>query len=120
MAFRLTWTGAKIGWVSASMGEAADPVPPKFYRLTVTVQNSPATGQPTISGTVQVGETLTAGTSDTDIADADGLSGATFSYQWLSSRDTEIQGATGAAYILVPGDAGKTIKVPSVVHRRCR
>ena len=76
---------------------------------TVTVRNSPATGQPTISGTAQVGEKLTADTSG--IEDADGLSGATFSYQWLSSRDTEIQGATGAAYILVPGDAGKTIKV---------
>ena len=73
------------------------------------IANSAVTGAPTISGTVQVGETLTADTSD--IADADGLSGATFSYQWLSSRDTEIQGATGAAYILVPGDAGKTIKV---------
>ena len=71
--------------------------------------NSPATGAPTIGGTAQVGEKLTADTAG--IADADGLSGATFSYQWLSSRDTEIQGATGAAYILVPGDAGKTIKV---------
>ena len=84
------------------------------YKLTVThaanaPANTPATGAPTISGTAQVGETLTAATSG--IADADGLTGATFSYQWLSSRDTEIQGATGAAYILVPGDAGKTIKV---------
>ena len=82
----------------------------QFYGLTVTrASNSPATGLPTIDGTAQVGETLTASTSD--IEDADGLTGATFSYQWLSSRDTEIQGATDAAYILVPGDAGKTIKV---------
>ncbi len=84
------------------------------YKLTVTraanaPANTPATGAPTISGAAQVGETLTAATSG--IADADGLSGATFSYQWLSSRDTEIQGATDVAYILVPGDAGKTIKV---------
>ena len=84
------------------------------YKLTVTraanaPANTPATGAPTISGAAQVGETLTASTSG--IADADGLTGATFSYQWLSSRDTEIQGATGAVYILVPGDAGKTIKV---------
>ena len=84
------------------------------YKLTVThaanaPANTPATGAPTISGTARVGETLTAATSG--IADADGLTGATFSYQWLSSRDTEVQGATGAAYILVPGDAGKTIKV---------
>ena len=85
-----------------------------IYKLTVTraanaPANTPATGAPTISETARVGETLTAATSG--IADADGLTGATFSYQWLSSRDTEIQGATGAAYILVPGDAGKTIKV---------
>ena len=84
------------------------------YRLTITraapdSENAPATGAPTISGTVQVGETLTASTSG--IADADGLSGATFSYQWLSSRDTEIQGATGSKYTLQPADAGKTIKV---------
>ena len=84
------------------------------YKLTVTraantPANTPATGAPTISGAAQVGETLTVDTSG--IADADGLSGATFSYQWLSSRDTEIQGATDAAYILVPGDASKTIKV---------
>ena len=80
------------------------------YKLTVTrAANTPATGAPTIGGTAQVGQTLTVETSG--IADADGLSGATFSYQWLSSRDTEIQGATDAAYILVPGDASKTIKV---------
>ena len=93
-------------WPNCASGHA--------YKLTVTraanaPANTPATGAPTISGAAQVGETLTASTSG--IADADGLTGATFSYQWLSSRDTEIQGATGAAYILVPGDAGKTIKV---------
>ena len=71
--------------------------------------DTPATGAPTISGTAQVGETLTADTSD--IADADGLSNATFSYQWLGSRDMEIQGATSATYTLVAEDEGKTIKV---------
>ena len=88
------------------------------YRLTITraapdseeqPENAPATGAPTISGTAQVGHTLTASISG--IADADGLSGATFSYQWLSSRDTEIQGATSATYTLVAADEGKTIKV---------
>ena len=71
--------------------------------------NTPATGAPTISGTAQVGETLTVDTSG--IADADGLTGATFSYQWMSSRDTEIQGATDATYTLVAADVGKTVKV---------
>ena len=82
---------------------------PRMYHLTVTVQNSPATGAPTISGTAQVGETLTADTSR--IADEDGLDNATFSYQWLSNRDTAISGATGSTYTLVSTDLGKIIKV---------
>ena len=82
---------------------------------TATVQarpNSPATGAPTISGTTRVGETLTADTSG--IEDADGLSGATFSYQWVrndGSADTDIAGATGATYTLADADEGKTIRV---------
>ena len=84
------------------------------YKLTVThaanaPANTPATGAPTISGAAQVGETLAASTSG--IADADGLSGATFSYQWLGSRDAEIQGATNATYTLITADEGKAIKV---------
>ena len=71
--------------------------------------NSPATGAPAITGTAQVGETLTVDTSG--IADEDGLTGATFSYQWLSSRDTAISGATGSTYTLVSTDLGKIIKV---------
>ena len=70
--------------------------------------NSPATGAPTISGTVQVGETLTASTSG--IADADGLDNAEFNYQWLTD-DADIQGATGSTYILEADDEGKTIRV---------
>ena len=70
--------------------------------------NSAATGQPTISGTVQVGEELTVDTSD--IADANGLDNATFSYQWLAD-DTAIEGATGARYTLTDDEEGKTIKV---------
>ena len=70
--------------------------------------NSPATGAPAISGTAQVGETLTASTSD--FADQDGLDNATFSYQWLAD-DSAIPDATGSTYTLVPADQGKTIKV---------
>ena len=73
------------------------------------LSNSPATGAPTISGTARVGETLTADTSG--IADEDGLDNATFSYQWLSNRDTAISGATGSTYILVSTDLGNIIKV---------
>ena len=70
--------------------------------------NSPATGVPTISGTVQVGETLTADTSG--ISDEDGIDDVEFSYQWLAD-DTDIDGATSSTYTLTDADQGKTIKV---------
>ena len=98
----------------ASVSSAKD----EFYYLTITraepsqseePSNSPAAGSPSISGTAQVGQTLTASTSG--ISDSNGLDNAAFSYQWLSSRDAEIDGATGSTYVLVGSDAGKTIKV---------
>ena len=76
--------------------------------LIVTAANNPATGAPTISGTAQVGETLTAST--TGIADSDGLTNVTFTYQWLAD-DTDITDATGATYTPAAADAGKAIKV---------
>ena len=71
-------------------------------------ENSAASGAPTIGGTAQVGETLTANT--TGISDADGLANASFTYQWLAD-DTEISGATGSSYTLVAADEGKAMKV---------
>ena len=70
--------------------------------------NRPATGDPTIVGTVQVGETLTVDISD--IEDADGLDNVSFSYQWLAG-DADIAGATGDSYTLVADDKDKTISV---------
>ena len=74
----------------------------------VAAANSPATGDPTITGTAQVGETLTANTSG--IADADGLTNATFTYRWLAD-DADISGATGSSYTLTPSVQGNAIKV---------
>ena len=71
-------------------------------------QNTSATGLPTIDGTIRVGETLTADTSG--IADEDGLTNVTFSYQWMAD-DTDIQDATGSSYTLVSDDEGKAITV---------
>ena len=74
--------------------------------------NSPATGLPSIIGTARVGKTLTADTSG--IADADGLSNVSYSYQWIANdgtADADISGATDAAYILAESDEGKTVKV---------
>ena len=79
--------------------------------------NSPATGAPTISGTVRVGETLTAGTSA--IADADGMSGAVFSYQWLAD-DADIAGATSDTYTLVDDRRWQGHQGAGDLHRQCR
>ena len=49
----------------------------KELELTVEVVNTPATDAPTISGTLRVGETLTAGTSA--VADVNGMADAVFS-----------------------------------------
>ena len=74
--------------------------------------NNPATGAPTISGVPQVGDTLVADVSG--IADADGLTTATYVYRWLRTSegmDTEIPDATGEEYTLASADQGATIKV---------
>ena len=70
--------------------------------------NTPATGDPTITGTVQVGETLTASTSA--ISDAEGLDNVAYTYQWLAD-DTEIANATASTYTLTPAEEGKAIRV---------
>ena len=70
--------------------------------------NTPATGLPTISGTVQVDETLTADASA--ISDEDGLSNVSYQYQWLRD-DADIAGQTNSTYRLVSADQDKTIKV---------
>ena len=82
--------------------------PPPGAPNTPPPPNTPATGVPTITGAAQVGETLTAGV--TGISDGDGLSNATFAYQWLAD-DAEINGATASSYTLADADAGKAIKV---------
>ncbi len=68
------------------------------------------TGQPSITGTPQVGETLTANTGD--IMDSDGL--GAFSYQWIrvdGLTETTIAGATSNTYAPITADVGKRIKV---------
>ena len=79
-----------------------------------TLANTPATGAPTITGTAEVGQVLTAST--TGIADADGLP-SSFSYQWVrvdadgTSNPVDIPGAIDATYTLTDDDEGKKVKV---------
>ena len=75
--------------------------------------NNLATGAPTITGTAQVGQTLTAVT--TGIMDDDGLTGVSYTYQWIrvatDNTETNISGATASTYMLVAADLGTTVKV---------
>ncbi len=81
------------GTITTSMGQRA---------------NSPATGGPGITGTVQAGETLTATTDG--IEDEDGLTGAVFAYQWVRSG-ADIEGAASSNYTVTRDDEGKPIQV---------
>ncbi len=73
--------------------------------------NSPATGKPTIGGTPQVGQTLTADVSD--IMDTDGLP-SSFTYVWRSvdsSNNERLVGANSNTYSPESTDVDRTIKV---------
>ena len=110
-AYIYTWDHPGLNWTEGDSvsviimeGKTASPQG--------TSTNSPATGTPTISGSVQVGQTLTVDTSK--VADQDGSDNATFAYQWArieGTTDTDIQGGTGSTYTLTSDDEGKTVKV---------
>ena len=75
--------------------------------------NSEPTGLPAITGTPQVGQTLTADTSAID--DADGLTNVSYSYRWVASKNNILiallSGDTGSTYTLAPADVGYTFQV---------
>ena len=84
--------------------------------LTIYAQgtNSPATGQPTITGTPRVGETLTVDISG--IADPDGMENATFGFNWYADDDPQtpeafLRGGSAPTYTVPPRDVGLTILV---------
>ena len=74
----------------------------------VSAENSAPTGLPTISGTPQVDQPLTADTSAID--DEDGLINVSWEYQWIAGG-SDISGATGSTYTLTASEQGKTIQV---------
>ena len=70
--------------------------------------NHAPTGLPTISGTPEVDQTLTASTSG--IGDQDGIQNVSYSHQWLADGST-LDGATGATLLLTSSHQGRTISV---------
>ena len=97
--------------VTASDGNGGS-VSDEFDITVSAASNTPATGAPTITGTPRVGQTLTAVT--TAIMDDDGLTGVSYTYQWIrvdGGTETNIAGAMASTYTLVADDQGKTIKV---------
>ena len=98
-----SWNNSGLSWTVGST---------VALKLIAPPPNNPATGVPTISGTVQVGQTLTAAT--TGFMDADGLTNVSYAYQWIrwdGDTETDIPGATSSTYTLVEADQGKTIRV---------
>ena len=87
------------------------------WKTTVNVIDNdvanPATGMPTISGMVQIGQRLRADTGD--INDTDGLTNVMYRYQWLrvssGGSETDIAGATNDYYDVTAADAGSRLKV---------
>ena len=100
------------GWAAAAL-DWSPPVATRTLYLSLPA-NNPATGEPTITGTAQAGQVLTADASP--IGDDDGLP-SVFDYQWSrvdadgTSNETEITGETAAIYTLATADVGKKIKV---------
>ena len=95
--------------VSISLADGAGGVSaPVSRNIAVVAVNDVPTGLPGITGTVTEDQTLTANVGG--IADADGLTGATFAYQWLRGG-AAISGATASTYALGDGDVGALISV---------
>ena len=91
----------------------ADSASEYFMTINVTAVNDPATGTPTISGTAQVGQILTASTGD--IADPDGVPSA-FTYQWKRYAADRITfeaniGTDLMTYTLTASEEGKKVLV---------
>lgn len=78
------------------------------------VDDVPAHGMPTVTGTAMVGSTLSAST--TGIKDDNGLTGVTFQYQWQradagQTNWTNIAGETSTTYEVTTEDEGKILRV---------
>ncbi len=91
-----------------------DSATPNTMTIDVASVNDEPTGLPTITGTLTVGQTLTADTSA--IMDVDGLTSPGYGYEWMRAdpgpvNQEPIAGATMKTYTLTDAEAGKVIAV---------
>ncbi len=89
-----------------TVGGGVDTSVPQTFTITVNAVNDVPVGVPTITGTAQKGQLLTADTSG--IRDADGL--GPFNHQWLRNG-VAVVGETASTYLLGDADAGAQIRV---------
>ena len=93
--------------VKALRGEEASRGSDVADVLVASLASGNTVGKPVITGTLRVGETLTADISG--VSDPDGMSTINF-YDWRRGQDS-IPGAAASTYTLVEEDLGHTIRV---------
>ena len=107
------WSIADNGlWTSGSRWRTINSGQTIKIAIKGVILNSAPTGTLGISGFPRVGDVLTASVGD--IADADGLTGARYEYQWVrvdGTGESDIALANGPTYRLAGADLGKTVKV---------
>ena len=113
-------TGAATGWSIADVHHVFSTVNNNWtadsngrsLRISIAGEtNTRATGTASVAGSRRVGETLTATVSD--VADADGLTDPTYTYQWVrvdGTTETDV-GTDSETYMPVAADRDKDIKV---------
>ena len=103
--------------VTATNGDGSTKATSDPTAVVQTAGAAPAnTAKPTISGSASVSSTLTANKGTWT-----GSQPISYAYQWQrcdtsGSNCTDISGATGMSYNVVPGDVGHTLRVTETAH----
>ena len=104
-------TGNRTVAVSGTAVNSVGVTDPDVVTLTITDDDTAATGDPLVRGERKVGSTLTGDTKG--IADGDGLTNPGFIYQWQRMEDgmsEDIPGAVSETYTLTD-DVGKRVRL---------
>ena len=107
----LTYTDPTPGDDARAVQDAAGNDAASFTAAVRNDSTYTGSGNPEITGTARVGETLTA--SPGNIDDAHGVTTAVYGYQWIRQNggEADIPGAAAETYTLTDVDEGKRIQV---------